>query len=208
MHPQRLAASYDQIADQWLDDRFNQENGVAQHKRALGFLTTSGPGVALHVGCGCNTRFNDLLRERGLTVEGLDISRKMVELARESDPGVTVHHADVCEWVPPRLYKFIAAWDSIWHVPLLNQRFVMLKLMSSLEPGGVFIFSAGGTDAPAEHTDAHMGPEVYYSTPGIPGILHATHEGRCICKHLEFDQHPANHVYFIVQKCASLTFPT
>jgi len=140
-------------------------------------------------------------------VEGLDISRKMVELARESDPSVTVHQADVCEWVPTRLYKFIAAWNSIWHVPLPKQRFVMLKLMSSLEPGGVFIFSAGGTDAPGEQTDSHMGPEVYYSTPGIPGILHAIQEGRCICKHLEFDQHPANHVYFIVQKCASLTFP-
>lgn len=107
-----------------------------------------------------------------------------------------------------RLYKFIAAWDSIWHVPLLDQRSVMLKLMSALEPGGVFIFSAGGTDAPVEHTDSHTGPEVYYSTLGIPGILHAIQEGRCICKHLEFDQHPANRVYFIVQKCASLTSPT
>jgi len=202
MDPQLVSAAYDQIADRWLDDRFNREDGVAQHKRALSFLTTSAPGAALNVGCGCNTRFNELMRQRGLSVEGLDISRRMLELARASDPSVTLYQANVCEWSPPRTYEFISAWDSLWHVPLLDQHSVMMRLMSSLVPGGVFIFSAGGTDTPGEHTDSYMGPEVYYSTLGIPGILEAVRDARCVCRHLEFDQHPATHLYVIAQKAA------
>ena len=192
-------AAYDRIADRWLDDRFSREDGVAQHRRALSFLADSGPGFALNAGCGCNTRFNGMLRERGLGIEGLDISRCMVELARASDPDVIVHHADVCEWVPSREYRFITAWDSLWHVPLAEQRPVMLKLMSSLEPGGVFIFSAGGTDAPGEHTESFMGPEVYYSTLGISGIVEVVREAGCLCRHLELDQRPSSHLYVISQ---------
>jgi predicted TPR repeat methyltransferase len=202
MHPQLVAASYDQIADRWLDDQFSRENGVAQHARALAFLSASGAGVALNVGCGCNTRFNKPMRERGLSLEGLDLSLRMVELARASDPHLTVHHADVCEWTPTRTYRFITAWDSLWHVPLQSHRMVMLKLMSTLVPGGVFIFSAGGTDRPGEHTDSYMGPELYYSTLGIPGVLEAVQDARCVCRHLEFDQYPGPHVYVIAQKAA------
>ena len=194
-----IGAAYNRIADRWLDDRFSRDNGVAQHRRALSFLVASGRGVALNAGCGCNTRFNGLMRAQGLAIEGLDVSRRMVELARASDPDVVVHHADVCEWNPPRTYRFITAWDSIWHVPLSEQRPVMLKLMSALEPGGVFIFSAGGTDVPGEHTDSFMGPEVYYSTLGIPGIVEILREAGCICRHLELDQRPSNHLYVIAQ---------
>lgn len=199
MNPQLVSAAYDLIADRWLDERFSQQDGVAQHKRALAFLAASG-GVALNVGCGCNTRFNELMRQRGLIIEGLDISPRMIELARSSDPGVALHQADICQWAPARKYEFISAWDSIWHVPLRDQHSVMLKLMSSLAPGGVFIFSAGGTDTPDEHTNAFMGPEVYYSTLGIPLILEVVREAGCACRHLEFDQHPANHLYVIAQK--------
>ncbi len=76
----------------------------------------------------------------------------------------------------------------------------MLKLMTSLTTGGVFIFSAGGLDAAAEHRDSSMGPEVHYSTLGIPGILNVVMEAACVCRHLEFDQYPENHLYLIVQK--------
>ncbi len=124
----------------------------------------------------------------------------MIELARASDPAVKLHEADICAWSPPGAYDFVSAWDSIWHVPLRVHRDVMLKLMASLSPGGVFIFSAGGTDAPGEHTDSTMGPEVSYSTLGIPGILEAIREASCICRHLEFDQRPSTHLYVIAQK--------
>jgi len=194
------AAAYDLIADRWVDGRFPPQNGVALHARALALLRDASPGWALNVGCGGNTRFNALLRHRGLSLEGIDVSERMLVLARAADPDVVLHHADVCAWPVPRSYRFITAWDSLWHVPLARQRALMLKLMGALEVGGVFVFSAGGLDAPGEHTDSTMGPELYYATLGIPGLLDLIGQAHCNCRHLEFDQFPQNHLVVIAQR--------
>lgn len=197
------AAAYDLIADRWLDRNFGQRDGVAQHARALAFLgepPAPSSGWSLNVGCGCSTRFNALLRERGLSLEGVDVSERMLALARLADPGVVLHRADVCDWQPPRRYRFISAWDSLWHVRLDRQRALLLGLMAALEAGGVFVFSAGGLDGPGEHWDRAMGPEVYYATLGIPGLLELIREARCVCRHLEFDQWPHKHLVLIVQR--------
>ncbi|WP_206207983.1 class I SAM-dependent DNA methyltransferase [Ahniella affigens] len=191
------------LAPDWLDSRFNNANGVAQHKRALQFLDrqTSG-GWALSVGCGCNTRFNPLLREQGLSLEGVDISERMLVLARNADPEVLLHHADICTWRTDRTYRFMSAWDSIWHVQLEQQRALMLKLLASLDRGGVLVFTAGGFDGPSEHIDSTMGTEVYYSTLGIPAILEVIQESGCALRHLEFDQWPQRHLVVVVQRAA------
>lgn len=199
---QSAASAYDLIADRWADPKFDPQNGVAQHSRALLLLGDPSPGWSLNVGCGCNTRFNALLREQGLSLEGIAVSERMLALARAADPGVVLHHADVCDWQPPRRYRFITAWDSLWHVRLDRQRALMLKLMAALDAGGVFVFSAGGLDGPGEHADCAMGPEVYYSTLGIPGLLGVIDASNCICRHLEFDQFPQNHLVLIVQRAA------
>jgi SAM-dependent methyltransferase len=197
-----IASAYDGIAERWLDGRFNPANGIRQHEQALRFLQGGADGWALNVGCGCNTRFNALMRGHGLRIEGIDISERMIALARDADPDVLLHHADVCAWQPRRAYRFISAWDSIWHVRLEEQRPLMLKLMHALEPGGVFIFSAGGLDAEDTHVDATMGPEVYYGTLGIPGLLDVIAEAGCACRHLEFDQYPEKHLVMVAQRLA------
>lgn len=195
-----IALAYDEIADSWRDERFNPVNGIESHKLAFNFLKAEVDGWALNVGCGCNTRFNSLLRSHGLKIEGVDISQRMIELAGEADPAVVLHHEDVCEWTPPRSYRFISAWDSIWHVDLAQQRPLMLKLMAALEKDGVFIFTAGGLDVAGFHVDASMGPEVYYSSLGINGLLQVIEEAGCVLRHLEFDQLPHKHLVVIVQR--------
>ena len=198
-HPD-IASAYDQLAERWLDGSFDPLNGLAQHRRALAFLSDAGGGWALNVGCGCSTRFSPLMRERRLEIEGIDISARMLELAKAADPSATLHHADVVRWQPGRTYRFISAWDSLWHVRLEQQADVLAKLMGALAPGGVFIFSAGGLDGPAEHVDSAMGPEVYYGSLGIPRLLDAIKDAGCMCRHLEFDQAPEQHLAIIVQR--------
>lgn len=200
MKPTLLGQAYDQIADVWRDDRFDADNGMAMHRRALQFLEVE--GACLNVGCGCNTRFNRLLREQGLDLEGLDVSARMIELAREADPDATYVEADICQWQPSRAYALITAWDSIWHVPLTSQADVLSKLMAALVPGGVLMFSTGGLAEATEHRDSVMGPEVYYSTLGIAGILSLVDAYGCVCRHLEFDHWPELHLTVIVQKPA------
>lgn len=195
MTPSEIAKSYDQLADQWNSDGFPRHNGIEQHKRAVAFLKER--CHALDIGCGSSGRFIDLLISCGFDVAGLDISRRMIELARQRHPNVTFHHADICEWEFPRKYDLISAWDSIWHLPLKHQEPVLTKILHGLNSGGVFIFTTGGLDAPTEKVDSAM---IYYSVLGIPNTLKLMSETGCICRHLEYDQYPELHLYVITRK--------
>ena len=198
MKSRDVAKSYDSIADRWNSDDFPRSNGIEQHKRALAFL---GQGSsALDIGCGSSGRLIDLFIESGLEPEGLDLSDRMIELARLRHPQVTFYHTDICDWAFPRQYDFISGWDSIWHISLEQQESVLKKIMVGLAPGGVFIFTTGGVDEPSETRDSAMGPPMYHSAPGIPNILAWLDDSGCICRHLEYDQHPERHVYIIAQK--------
>ncbi len=198
MNPQEIGRAYDKITHLWDSEGFNRKNGIEQHKRALAFAKNK--GRALDVGCGCTGRFIDLLQSEGFSVEGVDISEKMINLARKRHPNIVFHHQDICEWEIKETYDFITAWDSIWHIPLSQQEKVLKKLVSSLNRDGVLIFSFGGTNEQGDHTDNFMGPEVYYSTLGTNGFLNLLINLGCICRHLEYDQYPELHTYLIVQK--------
>lgn len=199
MEPSAIGAAYDALAGRWGDDALDPRYGQRQLRTALAFVGEA-EGWALNAGCGCNTRFNAPMRERGLRIEGVDVSARMIALARDADPEVLLHHADIAGWTPPRAYRFILAWDSLWHVRLEQQAAVMRRLMATLEPGGVFAFTAGGLDAADEHVDASMGQPVYYATLGIPGLLDVIKGAGCALRHLEFDQHPEQHLFVVVQR--------
>jgi RimJ/RimL family protein N-acetyltransferase len=44
---------------------------------------------------------------------------------------------------------------------------------------------------------------MYHATLGIPKTLQVLAEAGCVCRHLEYDQHPEAHVYVIAQKLAN-----
>lgn len=198
MKPLQVAESYDQIADVWNADSFNRDNGIKQHERAIAFVEDKTKG--LDIGCGASGRIIDLLISHGFVTEGLDISAKMLEFARQRHPNQTFYHADICEWQFPKQYDFISAWDSIWHLPLDQQQPVLTKLIDALTPGGVLIFTTGAMDQPSEKNDTAMGPPMYYSVLGIPETLRLIDKAGAVCRHLEYDQYPELHLYLIVQK--------
>jgi SAM-dependent methyltransferase len=200
MDPQQTATHYDKIAHHWANDDFNVVNGIAQHQRAIAFSSKS--GFAMDIGCGSNTRIIELLQASGFEVEGLDISPQMVALAGAKLPEVHFHHADICTWAFPRRCDFISAWDSIWHAPLERHPAILEKLCGALAPGGVLIFTSGGVDTPGEVTNPCHGEPLYHAALGIPQLLRLIDSSGCICRHLEYDQHPELHLYLIVQKPA------
>jgi len=182
MNPSKTGKNYDSISDRWSDDRFDMKNGIDQHKRALIFAESR--GRALDVGCGPTGRIMGLLQKEGFTPEGLDVSEKMITLARNRNPEWKFYHEDICSYQPREKYDFITAWDSVWHIPL------------------VMIFSFGGLDEPGDHTDDTMGPMMYYSSLGTNGFMQVLLDNGCAIKHLEFDQYPELHAYMVVQKIA------
>lgn len=198
MKPYLTGKAYDEITDLWGHEKFNNDYGIAPHKRSLEFVVTR--GVALDVGCGCNSRFKELLSDAGFEYEGLDVSEEMIKLARENDPDTTYYCEDVCEWKSTRKYDYITAWDSIWHIPLDEHASLISKLVQALNPGGVLIFSLGGTEEPNEHSNESMGPLLYYSTLGANAYLELILDNACACRHFEYDQYPEQHAYIIAQK--------
>ncbi|KHT51538.1 class I SAM-dependent methyltransferase [Vibrio sinaloensis] len=198
MKPSEVGLAYDQITHRWQSDSFDLSNGIDAHKKALTFLSHSSTG--LDVGCGCTGRIIELMQASGLTPEGLDISSEMIRLSRIKYPSVQFHHADICQFEFTKTYDFISAWDSLWHIPLSSQRYVMTKLVNALNPGGVLLFSFGGTQDAGEHDNKVMGPKMYYSTLGTDGFLRLFMELGCVIRHLEFDQYPEQHTFLIIQK--------
>ncbi|GLT14072.1 class I SAM-dependent methyltransferase [Vibrio algivorus] len=198
MKPVDIGKAYDQITHLWESNRFNMNNGIEPHKRAITF--TKERGNALEIGCGCTGRFIELMKIEGFKPFGIDVSEKMLRLASAKHPDVEFVQADICEYKLPVKYDFITAWDSIWHIPLTEQQSVLTKIIDSLNVGGVFIFSFGGTAEAGSHTDDFMGPEVYYSSLGTSGFLKLFIDLKCNIKHLEFDQYPELHTYLIVEK--------
>lgn len=199
MNPDEIGLAYDKITHLWDDKVFNVSNGIHQHERAIKFVERR--GKALDVGCGRTGRFIELLLNEGFSPEGLDVSKEMLSLARQKHPAIHFHQEDICQWHSSEKYDFITAWDSIWHVPLDQQKNVLRRLVESLNTNGVLIFSFGGTLEENTHVDDFMGPQVYYSSLGVTGFLKLIISLDCVCRHLEFEDYPGTHAYCIVQKC-------
>ena len=196
MNPSTIGSNYDAIAHLWQRDT-PDSYGVTALECALKFC--SQPGVALDVGCGSQGRFLDLLRNRGFTTEGLDISPKMISLAKERSPETIFHTADVCEWEPSKEYDFISAWDSTFHLPLECQAPVLSKLCRALRSKGVLLFTCGG-GPPGEIVGSFHGLEFGYSTLGAPEFVRILTAEGLSCMHVEYDQYPENHVFIVAVK--------
>ncbi|MDX1451987.1 MAG: class I SAM-dependent methyltransferase [Oleiphilaceae bacterium] len=196
MTPEQIGGVYDAIAPHWAKEHARSQYGVAQLQRALNILGR--PGDALDVGCGAGGRLVRVMQENGLHVQGLDISAHMLEIFGQRHPELEGIHASITDWQTEASYDFILAWDSLFHLPYKAHEPVLRKLATHLKVGGVLLYTLG--DAVGEHEDTWLGQRVYYSSLGIIQNLSVLAAAGLVCKHLELDQWPQNHVYIIAQK--------
>lgn len=197
MEPKKLGLKYDKIARWWHDRHLDSDYGVSQVGRAISYCRRR--GAALDVGCGSGGRMLRKLLGEGFEVTGIDVSSKMVEIAKENHPGVDFYAADICEWESDKKYDFISAWDSIFHLPLEMQETVVSKLCRLLDRDGILIYTFGAAER-SEHESDWRDDKFYYSTIGINENLKVIMKNGCECRHLELDQYPLNHAYIIVKK--------
>lgn len=198
MNPIDQANNYNKIAHHWDGPKFNRNNGIEQHKRALKYSKDA--GRTIDIGCGSSGRIIDLMLEHGFSVEGLDLSLEMLTLAKKRYKQVSFHHANICEWEFTQKYDFISAWDSIWHIPLEKQESVLQKICEALSPGGILIFTSGAVNEPGVSSNDFLGQELYHSVLGIPTLLKLMGKFGCVCRHLENDDWPQLYLYLIVEK--------
>jgi 2-polyprenyl-3-methyl-5-hydroxy-6-metoxy-1,4-benzoquinol methylase len=198
MDPQQTGHNYDALASWWLEQMKESTYGLAALERAMTFIEQG--RQALDVGCGCEGRFFRVLAKRGFHCTGLDVSAEMIVLASERYPDVSFAVGDICAWRLPQSYDVITAWDSLFHLPLENHEAVVRKLCEGLAPKGVLLFSCGGVEEKGTIHGEFGGQRFEYSSLGVPEFANLFWRCGCAVYHLEYDQYPEKHAYFIVKK--------
>lgn len=196
MNPLETGRKYDKIAEWWQDQHQTSEYGLKSFGRALKFVENR--NSCLDVGCGAGGRFLRKLESEKFKITGIDVSEKMIELAKINHPGQNFINDDICNWNSDEKYDFIFAWDSIFHLPLDSHEKVISKLCSCLNKDGIFFYTFGNDEG--EHTDTWHQDQFYYSSIGISKNIQLIIENGLIPLHLELDQFPERHVVLIGKK--------
>lgn len=212
MKPEIIGKKYNKVAKWWHEHHHNSSYGMKQIERAI--LYCNNHQKALDVGCGSGGRIITRLLESGFKVKGIDVSEKMLELAKVNHPDVEFELVDACKWESKEEYDLIVAWDSIFHVQMSDQEAVIAKLCNHLKTEGVLIYTFGDDYGDKEdysfmdENDKQAGElhndKFGYGTIGINGNLRVISNNGCKCMHLEIDQYPANHVYVIAKKICGI----
>jgi SAM-dependent methyltransferase len=93
---ENVQKSYDQVADEYVSRIFHELEHKPLDRELLNDFARKmqGLGSVYDLGCGPGhvTRY---LHERSVTVQGLDLSARMVELARQLNPGIEFEQGDM-----------------------------------------------------------------------------------------------------------------
>jgi cyclopropane fatty-acyl-phospholipid synthase-like methyltransferase len=117
----------------------------------------------LDIGCGAGKPIDSFFIERGHKVHGVDLSEKMLELARKNVPKATYELKDMTE------LKFedyqvdaVVSFYAIFHIPREKHFELMKKFYSFLPKGGLLLITMGSDDWVGSENDFH-GAKMYWS---------------------------------------------
>ena len=193
MRPRDTGRQYDAIAPLWDQNRQTSLHGLRFIERAIALCRSR--GRALDVGCGSGGAMIEKVVTSGFKVTGIDVSIRMLEIAKANHPAVEFVHDDIAEWESPRRFDLILAWDSIFHLPHDLHAPVLEKLCGYLSEGGVLLFSAGGIDT--EIVGRMHGHEIHYSSLSDTCLVELIKRGGCVPVLMERDQYPLDHLAMI-----------
>ncbi|MEU8999436.1 class I SAM-dependent methyltransferase [Streptomyces caniferus] len=156
-------AFYDAVAEDY-DDHFRDVLETRPMDRAMlaGFaelVRAAGAGPVVDVGCGPG-RVTAHLAALGLSVSGVDLSPRMVALARRAHPGVRFEEGAMTSLdLPDGALGGVVAWYSIIHTPQERLPEVFAEFHRVLAPGGHLLLAFQTGDEPL-HIDRPFGHPV------------------------------------------------
>ncbi len=94
----------------------------------------------LEIGCGDGRDAIEILKHTTNYV-GMDISKGMLDVAKEKLPNVEFHQTDIAEYVFPENLDIIFSFASLLHSDIKEVEDVLSRAYDALAPGGVFYIS-------------------------------------------------------------------
>jgi SAM-dependent methyltransferase len=135
--------SYDRAADEYVKRIYDELQYKPLDRQLLEqfALRTHGLGPVCDLGCGPG-HVARYLHERGVPVQGVDLSPAMIAHARQLNPGIEFTQGNLLALdVGDSVWGGIVAFYSIIHVPRVDLTNAMRELKRVLLPGGVLLLA-------------------------------------------------------------------
>ena len=146
MEPQKIVDvqhSYERVADEYVQRILDelQHKPLDRHILEQFAVRVHGLGPVCDLGCGPG-HVARYLYERGVPVQGIDLSPAMIAYARQLYPGITFSQGNMLALdVADAVWGGIVAFYSLIHIPRADLSTVLRELKRVLRPGGVLLLA-------------------------------------------------------------------
>lgn len=151
---------YNKAAENYAANR-NQFGSIPYLEKLNNHLKSN--STVLDIGCGAGLPVGRFLAEKGYKVIGIDISEKMIELARKNVPQADYSIKDMSD-LEEEEYKVdaIVSFYAIFHTPKEKHRELFKKINSFLPKGGLILATMGAGEYEGTEEDFH-GVKMFWS---------------------------------------------
>ena len=152
--------SYDKMGEQYHNFRDNEK-----FKNELEKFTELLPssGRVLDAGSGVGIPVSQFLVKKGFRVTGVDISEKMIDLAKENVPEATFYHRNILTLdFPSDSFEGIICIYTLWHIPRKNHSSIIENFHRMLKDNGILVLNTGTYES--EGLSEFFGEPMLWST--------------------------------------------
>ena len=153
--------SYNQMGD-----RYNQIRNRTKNNQELAFFTSLLPeqGKVLDAGCGAGEPVAKYLVADGFRVTGIDVSKRMLALAKQQVPQGEFLEGDITNLnFPEASFDGVVCLYTIWHISKRKHELVFQNFYRVLKPGGILFFNTGIREM--DGVDMFLGAPMLWSSP-------------------------------------------
>ncbi|MCA1614673.1 MAG: class I SAM-dependent methyltransferase [Acidobacteria bacterium] len=141
-----IEASYDSVAENFVEEFFGELERKPFDRELLDAFAESvrGGGRVCDIGCGPG-QIARRLRDRGVEMRGIDLSREMVKFARRLNPDIPFEQGDMLSLdVPDASLAGIVCFYAIIHLGRKDAPRALAEMHRALRPGGRLLVSFHG----------------------------------------------------------------